>query len=279
MSDDPADAAADGLVLLAGAGQMGGAMLSAWLDAGVPAARLAVIDPQPSVPLASRLVGAQVALNPPAEAGRHAAVLILAVKPQVLDQATPGLRPFVGPETVVVSVLAGKTLADLRRAFPEAGATVRAMPNTPAAIRRGITGVAAEAKITDLQRASVQQLLSAVGQVEWLDDEALIDAVTAVSGSGPAYVFHLAECLAQAGVAAGLDPVVAARLARATVEGAGALMAQRPDDMPETLRRNVTSPGGTTAAALAVLMRDQGLAPLMEAAVAAAKQRAGELSG
>lgn len=271
--------ATDGPILLAGAGQMGGAMLSAWIDAGIPVHRLAVVDPRPTDALIAQLEAAGIALNPPAPARRHAEILILAVKPQLLDEAAPALAHVVGPGTVVVSVLAGKTLADLRRTFPGAGAVVRAMPNTPAAIRRGITGVAAEPQISQAQRAAVRTLLSAVGHVEWLDDEASIDAVTAVSGSGPAYVFHLAECLAQAGVAAGLDPAVAGRLARATVEGAGALMAARPEDAPESLRRNVTSPGGTTAAALAVLMRDDGLAALLEAAVMAAKRRAGALSG
>lgn len=271
--------AAAGTVVLAGAGQMGGAMLSAWLDAGMPPQRFVVLEPQPTRELAARLGEADVPLNPPAISARAADLLVLAVKPQALEAAAPMLAAFVGPGTVLVSVVAGKTIADLRRVFPQAGVLVRAMPNTPAAIRMGITGVAAEAQATPAQRAAVQALLEAVGQVEWLPDEAMIDVVTAVSGSGPAYVFHLTECLAAAGEAAGLDPALAMRLARATVQGASALMAARPDTSPAVLRRNVTSPGGTTAAALDVLAGENGLAPLMAAAVTAAKRRAGELSG
>ena len=279
LAGGPHGLAATGTVVLAGAGQMGGAMLSAWLDAGMAARSLEVIEPWPSEDLLERLGRAGIAINEPSREDRPADILVLAVKPQGLETAAPELAPFVGPGTAVVSVVAGKTISDLRRAFPRAGVLVRAMPNTPAAIRQGITGVAAEPQITSAQRAAVQALLEAVGQVEWLPHEDLIDAVTAVSGSGPAYVFHLTECLAAAGEAAGLDPLVAMRLARATVQGAGALMAARPDTPPGVLRRNVTSPGGTTAAALEVLAGENGLAPLMAAAIEAARTRAGQLSG
>ena len=281
MSDAAASSLGDGAagsIVLAGAGKMGGAMLWAWLDAGIAPERLAVVEPQPSEDVTARLSAAGVALNPNAST-TSADILVLAVKPQALEAAGPMLSSAVSSATVLVSVVAGKTIADLRRAFPQAGVIVRAMPNTPAAIRQGITGVAAEPQATATQRAAVQRLLEAVGQVEWLPDESLIDAVTALSGSGPAYVFYLTECLTAAGRAAGLDPALAARLARATVSGAGALMAAERETPPEVLRRNVTSPGGTTAAALDVLMAGDGLSALMGNAVAAAKRRAGELSG
>ena len=281
MSDAPAswpEHGAKECIVLAGAGKMGSAMLWAWLDAGIAPERLAIVEPKPSEDLVSRLSAAGVALNPNASA-TPADVLVLAVKPQALEAAGPLLSHIVGSATVLVSIVAGKTIADLRRAFPQAGVIVRAMPNTPAAIRQGITGVAAEPQATAMQRAAVQRLLEAVGQVEWLPDETFIDAVTALSGSGPAYVFYLTECLTAAGTAAGLDPALAARLARATVSGAGALMAAEREIPPEVLRRNVTSPGGTTAAALDVLMAGDSLSALMVDAVAAAKRRAGELSG
>ena len=194
-------------------------------------------------------------------------VVVLATKPQMLDSAAATLVPLVGPKSLVISILAGKTIANLQARLPHTQALVRAMPNTPAAVGRGITGVFA----TDA--------VGAIGRVEWVESEDQIDMVTAVSGSGPAYVFYLAECLAKAGEAAGLPAELAARLARATVEGAGELMFQEPQTVPSQLRINVTSPGGTTAAALEVLMADAGLAALMARAVAAAKRRAAELSG
>jgi pyrroline-5-carboxylate reductase len=219
-----------------------------------------------------------IRLNPQAEGFGQPDALVLAVKPQSLDSAGPVVDPIVGPETVVVSILAGKTIADLRSRIPKARAFVRAMPNLPASVRRGATGAYAGLEVSEAQRAVANTLLGSVGLVEWLPSEALIDAVTALSGSGPAYVFHLVECLAKAGEAAGLPADLAGRLARATVMGAGQLL-ERSELPPETLRRNVTSPGGTTEAALEVLMARNGLEPLMIAAVAAAKRRAGELSG
>jgi pyrroline-5-carboxylate reductase len=268
-----------GSILLAGAGRMGGAMLDAWLDGGIAPQLLTVVDPSPDPVLINRLAQAGVAFNKPAQDGAPVDVMVLAIKPQMLASAGPGLAAHVGPTTVVISVIAGKTIADLRQAIPEAGAIARAMPNTPAAIRRGITGVAADPRVGPAQKAVIETLLQAIGRVEWLEDESLIDAVTAVSGSGPAYAFFLTECLAKAGEAVGLDPATAMRLARATIEGAGALMAARPHVAPVELRRAVTSPGGTTAAALDVLMRDDGLSHLMTEAVLAARQRAGELAG
>jgi pyrroline-5-carboxylate reductase len=195
----------------------------------------------------------------------------------MLDLVGPGLAAFIGRDTLVVSILAGKTVAGIATAMPGSRAVVRAMPNLPASIGRGATGAYASPGTSARQRAMAAALLAANGLVEWVASEDLIDAVTAVSGSGPAYVFHLVECLAQAGVAAGLEAEVAQRLAQATIEGAGELLRTSALD-PATLRRNVTSPGGTTAAALDVLMAEDGLGPLMRRAVEAAKRRAAELA-
>jgi pyrroline-5-carboxylate reductase len=219
-----------------------------------------------------------IALNP-AKAAAAPDVMVLATKPQMLDDAAASVNELLGPKTLVISILAGKTMGNLRSRLPGAGALIRAMPNLPASIGRGATGAAASAEVTPAQRAMADTLLRANGLVEWVASEDLIDAVTAVSGSGPAYVFHLVECLAKAGVAAGLPQDLAERLARQTVTGAGELLFQS-DLSPATLRQNVTSPGGTTAAALTVLMAEEGgLEGLMRQAVAAAKQRAAELSG
>jgi pyrroline-5-carboxylate reductase len=263
-------------LVLAGAGKMGGAMLAGWLEAGLDPRRTTIIDPVPAREIVDRCTRDGIALNPPdPEPG---AVLVLAIKPQGLDAAAPGLDRLIGRDTLLLSILAGKTIADLRGRLPRARAVVRAMPNLPASIGRGATGACANPEVTPEQRAGAQALLAANGAVEWLTDEAQIDAVTAVSGSGPAYVFLLVETLAEAGIAAGLPPDVARSLARATVSGAGALLDASPAEAMD-LRRNVTSPGGTTAAALEVLMRPDGLGALMRDAVAAARRRAEELSG
>jgi pyrroline-5-carboxylate reductase len=235
-----------------------------------------VVEPQPT-PEVAALAARGLRLNPSADALRDVAAVVVAIKPQVAPEVTPALAPFVSAATVVVSIMAGRTLKFLADALPGA-ALVRAMPNTPAAIGRGITVAVGNARVSDAQRALVDALLSAVGAVEWVADEALMDAVTALSGSGPAYVFLLAETMAQAGVAAGLPPALAATLARATVAGAGELLHRSPLDAA-TLRQNVTSPGGTTAAALDVLMAKDGLAPLMRRAIAAATARSRELAG
>ncbi|WP_336486466.1 pyrroline-5-carboxylate reductase [Methylobacterium nigriterrae] len=261
---------------LVGAGKMGGAMLDGWLAGGLDPARTAILDPAPAPEIAELCRARGLLLNPARPPAAEA--VVLAIKPQGLESAAAAVDALIGPDTLLVSILAGKTIADLKGRLPAARAVVRAMPNLPASIGRGATGAAASPEVTPGQRAGADALLSAAGLVEWLDDEGLIDAVTAVSGSGPAYVFLLAEALAEAGVAAGLPPEVAARLARATVAGSGALLDASPTEAAQ-LRRNVTSPGGTTAAALDVLMRDDGLPALMREAVAAARRRAGELSG
>ena len=267
-------------VALIGAGNMGLAMLEGWAAQGLARERVAVIDPNPSDRLRALCAakGYSLSADLAAGAGPRDAV-ILAVKPQMLEAGAAAAAPFVGADSVVVSILAGKRVADLAARLPAARAIVRAMPNTPAAIGRGMTGAFASDATSDGQRALVHALLAATGQVEWVESEALIDAVTAVSGSGPAYVFYLVECLAAAGVEAGLPAELAGRLARATVEGAGELLHRQPETGADVLRQRVTSPGGTTAAALSVLMAEDGLPQLMTRAVSAAKKRAGELSG
>jgi pyrroline-5-carboxylate reductase len=265
-------------LVLAGAGKMGGSMLRGWLEAGLAPAGLVVIDPLPSPDMAALAASAGFALNPD---GHIVApeVLILAIKPQTLDAAAQDLAKIAGPETLVLSIMAGKTIAKLRARLPRARAFVRVMPNTPAAVGRGAAAGFASDGVSDLQRAWTQRLMRAVGIFDWLGDEALIDAVTAISGSGPAYIFALAEAMAKAGEAVGLPPDVAMRLARATVEGAGELLYREPDVSAAKLRENVTSPAGTTAAALAVLKAPEGLDALMIRAAAAAHRRAGELAG
>jgi len=265
-------------IAFVGAGKMGSALL-AGLGRGEKLGRVLVIEPNPAPDVVELCRAKNFALFARVESSDAPVdALVLAIKPQMLEAAAPALAPLVGADTLVLSILAGKRVADLASRLP-ARAFVRAMPNTPAAVGRGVTGAYPSPGVEPGQRSLAQAVLSAVGSVEWVETEELIDAVTAISGSGPAYVFYLAECLAAAGVAAGLPDELAARLARATVEGAGELMHRSPDASPGRLRENVTSPGGTTAAALGVLMAKDGLEPLLTRAVAAAKRRAAELSG
>ena len=263
-----------GPVLLVGAGKMGGALLEGWLGRGLEPARVAVLDPAPPDEVRGLIAARGVALNP-ADLP-DARVAVLAVKPQIMDGVLEKLGARLGPETLVLSIAAGKTIRGIAAHLGGSRAIVRAMPNTPAAIGRGMSVLVANEAAAPADRAIAEALLAAVGVVEWVGDEALLDAVTAVSGSGPAYVFLLAECLAEAGRAAGLPEALSQRLARETVAGAGALLAA--SDLPAArLRENVTSPGGSTAAALAVLMGERGLAALMTEAVAAATRRSEEL--
>ncbi|MBR2118032.1 MAG: pyrroline-5-carboxylate reductase [Pseudomonadota bacterium] len=263
-----------GSLVLAGAGKMGGAMLSGWLAQGLDPKRVVVIEPHPSDETRA-FASCGVRLNPETKDIGMADVLVLAVKPQMFRDAGPQLRPLVGASTLVVSIMAGTTIAGLTEVC--GGKVIRAMPNTPAAIGRGITVAVPASGVTPDQRAVADALLRATGSVEWVADEALMDAVTAVSGSGPAYVFLLAEELARAGVAAGLPEALATTLARATVSGSGELL--RLSDLDSaTLRQNVTSPGGTTAAALEVLMGSDGFQPLLTRAIAAATKRSKELA-
>ena len=269
-----------GPILLVGCGKMGGAMLGGWIASGVAADHIKAVEPVAGMAAASRAahgieVVADLAALDPAFTPR---VVVIAIKPQVMDRAIPPYERFTGPDTVFLSIAAGKSIAYLRGRLGEHAAIVRAMPNTPAAIGRGISVMCPNQAVNADQRVTCRALLAAVGEVVAIEDESLLDAVTAVSGSGPAYVFLLIECLAAAAVDAGLPADLADQLALATVSGAGALAAQSPET-PETLRRNVTSPNGTTQAALDVLMADDGLKPLLARAVAAAAERSRELAG
>ena len=264
-----------GPIVLAGAGKMGGAMLTGWLARGLDPKEVAVIEPHPSAEI-SALAAKGVRLNPSPKDVGGAATLVVALKPQMFREAGPALKPFAGPATLVVSIMAGTTIASIAEVCG-GGGVVRAMPNTPAAIGRGITVAVAAKSVNAAQRAVADALLRATGSVEWVDDESLMDAVTAVSGSGPAYVFLLAEELARAGVEAGLPQELAAKLARETVAGSGELL-HRSELPSATLRQNVTSPGGTTAAALQVLMGPDGMQSLLTRAVAAATRRSRELA-
>jgi pyrroline-5-carboxylate reductase len=263
-----------GTIVLAGAGKMGGAMLSGWLARGLDAKRVVVIEPAPSDEIKA-LAAKGVRLNPSPKDTGAAATLVVALKPQMFREAEAMLRSFTAPSTLVVSIMAGATIASLEQVC--GGTVVRAMPNTPAAIGRGITVAVPAKNVSDAQRAVADALLRATGSVEWVDDERLMDAVTAVSGSGPAYIFLLAEELARAGVEAGLPAELATKLARETVAGSGELL-HRSEAASATLRQNVTSPGGTTAAALEVLMGPDGMQSLLTRAVAAATRRSKELA-
>ena len=274
MNDVRSLAQISGPIVLAGAGKMGDAMLSGWLAQGLDANHVGVIEPHPSDDIRA-LAAKGIRLNPsPKEIGA-AATLVVALKPQMFREASLMLKSFTGPATLVVSIMAGATIASIEQVC--GGMVVRAMPNTPAAIGRGITVAVAANRVSRAQRAIADALLRATGSVEWIDDEGLMDAVTAVSGSGPAYIFLLAEELARAGVEAGLPLALATRLARETVAGSGELL-HRSELASATLRQNVTSPGGTTAAALEVLMGKDGMQSLLTRAVAAATRRSKELA-
>lgn len=260
-----------GIVLL-GCGKMGSAMLAGWLVGGLPAGSVWVRDPAPSEWLRS-LDG----LNLNGDLPERPALVLIAVKPQVMAGALPTLAALGGGGTLFVSVAAGTPIRFYEEALGAGTPVIRAMPNTPAAVSKGITALIGNGVATEGDMALAEALLSAVGQTLRLDDEGQMDAVTAVSGSGPAYVFHLIETLAAAGEAEGLPPEMALRLARVTVAGAGALAETAPEP-PGILRENVTSPGGTTAEALKVLMdREDGFPPLLRRAVAAAAARSREL--
>ena len=263
-----------GDVVLAGAGKMGGAMLSGWLARGLDPKRVAVIEPHPSADI-NALSAKGVRLNPSPRDIGQVATLVVALKPQTFRDAGAALKSFTGSSTLVVSIMAGMTIASVSESC--GGSVVRAMPNTPASIGRGITVAVAASNVAAGQRDTADALLRAIGSVEWIEDERLMDAVTAVSGSGPAYVFLLAEELARAGVEAGLPVELATRLARETVAGSGELL-HRSELASATLRQNVTSPGGTTAAALEVLMGADGMQSLLTRAVAAATKRSRELA-
>ncbi|MEO1600918.1 MAG: pyrroline-5-carboxylate reductase [Pseudomonadota bacterium] len=259
-----------GRLLLLGCGKMGGAMLAGWLAGGLAPGRVTVLDPAPSDWLKAQ---EGLVLNP-LEPERPD-IAILAVKPQVMGDAAPRLAAFGGGGTLFISIAAGTPISAFEAAFGGTSPVVRAMPNTPAAIGQGISAIIGNGAVTEAHLETTEALLAAVGDTVRLESEDQMDAVTGLSGSGPAYVFHLIEAMAAAGEAEGLAPELAMRLARATVSGAGALAAAS-DEPAGVLRQNVTSPGGTTAAGLSVLMLE--LQALMTRTVAAAANRGRELS-
>jgi pyrroline-5-carboxylate reductase len=267
-----------GDLLLVGCGKMGGAMLEGWLGRGLPPKGVIIIEPNAEIGDALQSRGLRHFTTPASlPASFRPAVVLLAVKPQMMDAAVTGIARYAKPGTLFLSIAAGKTLGYFSRQFGGGAAVIRAMPNTPAAVGRGITVAVANPQVTPAHRAIADALLAAVGEVAWVDEESLIDVVTAVSGGGPAYVFLLMEVLAQAGIAAGLPRDLAERLARRTVEGAGEL-SRRSGESPAVLRKHVTSPAGTTLEALKILMADEGLQPLFTRAIAAATRRSRELA-
>lgn len=270
-------------ILVVGAGKMAGAILSAWLEPkdgseGIDPETLYVEDPGSPEDVLDLLAKYDVVPQARQDLPEPPQLVMVGVKPQIIDGVLQDLTSRISSETLVYSIAAGKTLADLAKHLPDGTAIVRAMPNTPVMVQSGMTALIANEFVTESQRAWINSLVAGTGTVAWLDDESQMDAVTAVSGSGPAYIFWLAECLAKAGEKQGLSPELAMTLAKATIDGAGSMMGLF-ETPPSELRENVTSKGGTTAAALEVLMSDGGLAPLIEAAIAAAAKRSKELSG
>ena len=269
----------DGQLLLAGAGNMGGAMLAGWLEQGLNPGQILVQDPGPPETVANLLKRSGIVPQASfASVERPPAVILVAVKPQEMDKVFPPLGKLAGPGTVVLSIAAGRTIAGFEKHLAKGVGVVRAMPNTPAAVARAITVCCPNAHVSAAQKSTCTALLKAIGDVTWVEDEALIDPVTALSGSGPAYVFYLVEAMAAAGVKAGLPADLAMLLARRTVAGSGELL-HRSELPAEQLRKNVTSPNGTTHAALQVLMAPDGLQPVLDKAIAAASLRSRELAG
>jgi len=264
-------------LLLVGGGKMGSALLSGWLARGMAPQEVRVIEPNAEAAAHYDATGVAIgaaADSIPVSARPH--TILFAVKPQVMDQVVPTYHRFA-PHALFISIAAGKPIAFFEKHLGADSAVVRVMPNTPAAVGRGMSVAVANQTVTVGQRSRASGLLEAVGDVAWIDDESLMDAVTAVSGSGPAYVFLLVECLAEAGITAGLAPELAMQLARQTVSGSGELLHLAEEDAA-TLRRNVTSSGGTTEAALKVLMGEPGLMELMKRAIDAAARRSRELA-
>jgi pyrroline-5-carboxylate reductase len=268
----------NGTLVLVGAGKMGGAMLEGWLKAGADPAKIVAIDPGPPPEVLSLLQKHGIRHNPPISAITDAEVVLVAVKPQIMDEVLAPLSALGQAKPLILSVVAGKTMKSFAQHFGADASIIRTIPNTPAAIGRGITAMADNGHVSAAQNQLAEQLLQSIGEVVRVPSEDHIDWATAVSGSGPAYIFWMTECLAAAGTQLGLAPDVATKLARATVAGSGELMRQSGIDAA-TLRQNVTSPKGTTYEALQVLMAADGLEPLMTKAVAAAARRSRELAG
>ena len=264
-------------LLLIGCGKMGGAMLAGWLELGLPPETV-VVEPHAAAVTAFAGRICHVASIAEIPAGFTPAAIILATKPQEAHAALPALAHLVAPEVVFLSIMAGRTVAGMNALLGGSARIIRAMPNTPAALRLGFTVACPGPGVSEAQRALCDQLLRAIGEAAWVEDEGVIDPVTAVSGGGPAYVFLLAEVMEQAAISQGVPAELARRMARATVAGSGALLGASEEDAA-VLRRNVTSPKGTTERALAVLMRDAAWPALMEEAIGAATARSRELAG
>ena len=263
-------------LLLVGCGKMGGAMLAGWLERGLRDA--VVVEPNPAAAVAFAGKVRTVGVPSDVPAGFRPGAVVLAIKPQEAQATLPSLSRFVAPGTVFISIMAGQTVAGIRAGLGQGAVVVRAMPNTPAAVRQGFTVAFPAPEVTPAQRDLADELLASVGEVAWVKDEGLLDPVTAVSGGGPAYVFLLAEVMEAAAVEQGLPPDLARRMARATVAGSGALLAASAEDAA-TLRRAVTSPKGTTERALDVLMAPEAWPKLMSRAIEAATARSRELAG
>ena len=260
-------------VLLVGCGKMGGALLEGWLARGLAASDVVVAEPVDALrPDKVRSLASSGELKETPE------IVVLAVKPQSMDEVLPDLKRFADTGSVFLSIAAGKTLKYFTSHLDPGTKVVRAMPNTPAAVRQGITVATPSKTVSAAEKKRCHDLLEAVGQVLWVEDEALMDPVTALSGSGPAYVFLLVEAMAAAGAKLGLSAEMAMQLARATVAGSGELLRQSSEPASQ-LRVNVTSPGGTTAEALKVLMAADGIQPVFDRALAAASRRSKELAG
>ena len=266
-----------GKLVLLGAGKMGGAMMEGWLAAGVVPSQLVVFDPAPPKEIVSLIKNHGLSHNPDIASLTNVDVILTAVKPQIMDKALETVLPLKSQNPLILSIAAGKTIASFEAHFGKGASIIRTIPNTPAAVGRGITAMAANSNVSKAQTELASTLLASIGDVVTVSDEDQIDAVTGLSGSGPAYVFYMTECLAKAGEAQGLNPVLAMQLARATVEGAGELMRATGIEA-QTLRQNVTSPNGTTHAGLEVLMAKDGLEMLMEKTVEAATRRSRELA-
>ncbi len=267
----------EGTLVLVGAGNMGGAMLKGWLKSSIDPKKIVVLDPSPFPEIKNLIQNRNVRWNPPIAAIANTEVVLIAVKPQAMEDVLPPLIPLGASKPLIISVAAGKTIASFERHFGKNAAIIRTIPNTPAAVGRGITAMAPNTNVTPAKLQLARALLSAIGEVVTVADEAMIDAATAVSGSGPAYVFYLTECLAAAGEKSGLPAPLAMQLARATVAGAGELM-RLSQEAPATLRENVTSAKGTTHAALQILMAENGMQPLFNRAIAEATKRSRELA-
>jgi pyrroline-5-carboxylate reductase len=268
-----------GPLLLIGCGKMGGALLRGWLKRGIDPRLVHVVDIDPIGLDDVASAGIAIVKNPDSlPAGLKPAILLLAIKPQFMDEALPAYRRHVGPDTLILSIAAGKTIAYFQRVFGVGARIVRAMPNTPAAIGRGMTVICRAGNLPRDAFDLCGRLMAAVGEVAFVEAEDLLNPVTAVSGGGPAYVFLLIECLAEAGRQSGLPADLAMRLARATVSGAGELARLSPESAAQ-LRQAVTSPKGTTLEALNVLMAEDGMQGLMIRAIAAATKRSRDLAG